>query len=370
MLRAFAGVFKKELTQSLRDKTNLRLFFVMPILQLLIMGYAVNTDVKRIALDVYDYSQSAYSRQLIQAFKAGDYFRPVEREAVDDRVPIWQLEDRFRAGKSEMAVIIPKEFSEQLENGDSVTLGWIADGSDANSARIGTGYAQRIVQSFSSNVLNRKQNIELRYDYLFNPEAESRMFMVPGVVATLLTMLTLMMTAMAIVRERELGTLEQVMVTPINSVTLMFGKLSYFALVSMAVMGFTLQVGLWWFNVPFVGSHLLLVVLSLIYLLSSLGLGLLVSTLTHTQQQAMFLAWFLSIFTMLTSGYFTPVANMPVWLQHLTIINPMRYYIDIVRGIIMKGSGVADLWESIIGMTIIGLIAFTSAALRFHKRMV
>src|SRR5512143_3967462 len=136
MFRAFAGIFKKELTQSLRDKNNFRLFLVMPIIQLLLMGYAVNTDVKRIQLDIYDFSQSAYSRQLSQAFRAGDYFRPSDRQAAGDNVPLWQMEDRFRKGDAEMALIIPKDFAEKLAIVDSVTVGWVADGSDANSARV------------------------------------------------------------------------------------------------------------------------------------------------------------------------------------------------------------------------------------------
>ncbi len=368
MWRAFVGVIRKEFIQGLRDRNNLRMLFVMPVVQLVVMGYAVNTDVKRLQLDVYDFSQSAHSRQLIEAFKAGDYFVPVNRQLDGEAVPLWRLEERFLGKDAEMAVIIPQDFSEKLVAGDPVQIGWVADGSDANAARMGLGYAGQIVRTFSNTITGRKPNIELRYDYLFNPEAESRYFMVPGIVATLLTMLTLMMTSMAIVRERELGTLEQVMVTPISTITFMMGKITAFAIMSMVIMGVTLQVGLWWFDIPFAGSHLLLFGLSLLYLLSTLGLGMFISTLTHTQQQAMFLAWFFSIFTMLTSGYFTPIANMPEWLQRVTLINPMRYYIEIVRGIVLKGAGMADFYMSVVGMTIFGLVIFAFAALRFHKR--
>lgn len=369
MWRAFIGVVKKEFIQGLRDKNNLRMFFAMPLIQLILMGYAVNTDVKELSLDVYDFSQSTQSRQLIDAFVASDYFVTVNRQATSGASPIWQLEDRFRKRQSEMAVIIPEDFAERLATNQPVTIGWVADGSDANAARTGLGYAGRIVRTFSQNATGLKPNIELRYDYLFNAEAESRNFMVPGVVATLLTMLTLMMTSMAIVRERELGTLEQVMVTPISTTTFMMGKITAFMIISLAIMGLTLQVGLWWFEIPFVGSHVLLFVLSVVYLMGTLGLGMFISTITHTQQQAMFLAWFFSIFALLTSGYFTPIANMPDWLQRVTLINPMRYYIEVVRGIIMKGAGAADLYPEIIAMIVFGSIVFTLAALRFHKRM-
>jgi ABC-2 type transport system permease protein len=368
MFRPFFGVMRKEFIHAFRDKNNLRMLFVLPVVQLLVMGYSVNTDVKRLQLDVYDYSQSAYSRQLVEAFKAGDYFVPVNRQLEGESVPVWKLDERFLSKDAEMAVIIPRDFSEKIAAGEPVQIGWIADGSDANAASMGLGYAGQIVQTFSNTITGRKPNIELRYDYLFNPDAESRYFMVPGIAATLLTMLTLMMTSMAIVREHELGTLEQVMVTPISTITFMMGKITAFAILSMVVMGMTLQVGLWWFDIPFAGSHLLLFALTLLYLVSTLGLGMFVSTVTHTQQEAMFLAWFFSIFTLLTSGYFTPIANMPDWLQQVTLINPMRYYIDVMRGIVMKGAGIADLYRSIIGMAIFGSVIFVFSALRFHKR--
>lgn len=369
MWRGFIGIVKKEFIQGLRDKNNLRMFFVVPLIQLILMGYAVNTDVKELDLDVYDQSQSPSSRQLIDAFKASDYFDVTDRQAESDGKPIWQLEERFRRRDAEMAVIIPEDFAEKLVAGEPVTIGWVADGSDANAARTGLGYAGRIVRTFSENVTGLRPNIELRYDYLFNSEAESRNFMVPGVVATLLTMLTLMMTSMAIVRERELGTLEQVLVTPMNTTTFMMGKITAFMIISLAIMGMTLQVGLWWFEIPFVGSHTLMFGLSIVYLMGTLGLGMFISTITHTQQQAMFLAWFFSIFALLTSGYFTPIANMPIWLQRVTLLNPMRYYIEVVRGIIMKGSGAMDLLPEIIAMVIFGAVVFSLAAMRFHKRM-
>jgi ABC-2 type transport system permease protein len=192
--------------------------------------------------------------------------------------------------------------------------------------------------------------------------------MVPGVVATLLTMLTLMMTSMAIVRERELGTLEQILVTPIRSVTLLFGKLTTFTILAMLIMGISLNVGVWWFHVPFVGSPWFLVAVSLLYLLTTLGIGMFVSTIASTQQQAMFYAWFFSIFTMLTSGYFTPVSNMPLWLQRITLVNPMRYFMDIIRGIMMKGANASDLHTEILALAVFGVVIFSFSVLRFRKR--
>ncbi|MFZ1685256.1 MAG: ABC transporter permease [Candidatus Zixiibacteriota bacterium] len=369
MFRAYFGIIVKELRQALRDRNTLRMLFVVPVVQLVVMGYAVNTDVKKLYLDVYDADNSQLSRELIANLRAAGYFVPSDQQTDADRVPVWQLENRFREGKAEMALIIPNDFSEKLQKGEPVTVGWISDGSDANAARTGTGYASQIVRTFSNRITGMKPNIELRSSNLFNPEAESVYFMVPGIVATLLTMLTLMMTSMAIVREREMGTLEQVLVTPISTITLMNGKITTYVILAMVVMALALTVGILWFHVPFVGSALLLVALSLLYLLSTLGMGMFVSTVTSTQQQAMFLAWFFSIFTMLTSGYFTPIANMPDWLQTITLVNPMRYFIDIVRGIMMKGSTFSDLYEDVIALAIFGPVLFGFSALRFHKRM-
>jgi ABC-2 type transport system permease protein len=368
MWRAYVGIIKKEFIQGFRDKNTLRMLFLMPVIQLVVLGYAINTDVKHLALDVYDSSRSESSRQLVASLKSSEYFVISDRQVAEERSPLWQLDERFKQGKAEMALIIPQDFSEKLQKNEAVTVGWIADGSDANAARTGLGYASQIIRTFSSNITGLKPNIHVQSEFLYNPEAESMYFMVPGIVATLLTMITLMMTSMAIVRERELGTLEQVLVTPISSVTLLFGKLTTFTILALFIMGLSLSVGVLWFRIPFVGSPILLVALSLLYLLTTLGLGMFISTMTSTQQQAMFFAWFFSIFTMLTSGYFTPIANMPDWMQKVTLINPMRYFLEIIRGIMLKGAGLVDLHENVIALAVFGIVIFTFSALRFHKR--
>ncbi|MDD3643697.1 MAG: ABC transporter permease, partial [Candidatus Krumholzibacteria bacterium] len=201
------------------------------------------------------------------------------------------------------------------------------------------------------------------------PEQESFYFMVPGIVATLLTMITVMLTSMAIVREKETGTLEQILVTPISGTALLAGKLAAFAILGFFEIVFALAIGILWFKIPFAGSPLLLFGLSAIYLLSTLGVGLLFSTVTGTQQQAMFFAWFFSIFVILTSGFMTPISNMPRAIRYLTCLNPMRYYLEIVRGIIMRGAGARDLAGHIYPMFIYGAVIFAVAALRFRRRV-
>ncbi len=368
MWRSFLGLLRKEYIQIFRDRFMLRLIFIMPVIQLLVLGYAINTDVKHIPLDVYDFDQSTYSRQLIQALQAGEYFDPMLRLGDPNISPLWDVDHRFKDGHSQMSIIIPPEFSKQLSLKDSVTIGFMADGSDANAARTGLGYASQIVRQFSQQITGVKPPVEIRSTFLYNPESESKYFMIPGVVAVLLTMISMMLTAMAIVREREMGTLEQVLVTPIHPIILLMGKVTAFAILSVIEFGIALGIGMLWYGIPFAGSPLLLFGLAGLFLLTTLGLGMFFSTVTSTQQQAMFFVWFFSIFTMLTSGFFTPISNMPIWLQQLTIINPMKYFLVIVRGIIMKGATLPDLLPNVIALIIFGVTLFAFSVMRFHKR--
>lgn len=363
MRRAFVGLVKKEFLQVFRDPNMLRLVFMVPLIQLILFGYVVNTEVKQIALDVYDFDRSRLSRELVSAMRAGDYFAPNQAEA-----PLMALEDRFKDGSGEMALVIPEDLSEKIIKRENVTVGLLADGSNSNSALIGLGYAAQIAQKFSQEQTDLHAPIDIKRQILYNPEAESVYFMVPGIVATLLTMLCVMLTSMSIVRERERGTLEQLLVTPISTITLLLGKIAPFAMLGLFEMVFVLTVGVLWFGIPFVGSPVLLFALSAVYLLAALGIGMFFSTVTTTQQQAMFFAWFFSIFAILTSGFFTPIANMPQWLQYITYLNPMRFFLSIVRGIMMKGAGVLDLLPDITAQTIFAVVIFSFSALRFTKR--
>ncbi len=210
--------------------------------------------------------------------------------------------------------------------------------------------------------------IDVRPAVLYNPEAESVYYMVPGIVATLLTMVTVMLTSMAIVRERENGTLEQILVTPISRATLLAGKLFPFAVLGLFEMILALTVGVLWFGIPFVGSPVLLFALAALYLLTTLGMGLFFSTVTSTQQQAMFFAWFFSVFCILTSGFFTPISNMPQWMKYVTLLNPMRFFMEITRSIMMKGSGLFELLPDVYAMVIFGVVVLGFSMLRFSKR--
>jgi ABC-2 type transport system permease protein len=346
----------------------LRIIFLAPIIQLLLLGYAINTDVKNLATDVYDFDQTRLSREFGRSLGAGKYFTIHNRLPGEDDLPVWRLDTRFQSGRAELALILPEDFSRKLTAGENVAVGLIADGSDANAARTGLGYAGQIVRQFSERISGFTLPVKLRHKFLYNPEIESVYFMVPAIVATLLTAITVMLTSMAIVREREMGTLEQLTVTPISITALLMGKVTTFAILGLTEMAIALIVGVLWFKIPFLGSPLLLLALSGLYLLTTLGMGMFFSTVTSTQQQAMFLAWFFTIFAILTSGFFNPISNMPEWMQNITLINPMRYYVEIVRGIMLKGSGLLDLLLNTAALAAYGLVIFILSLVRFQKR--
>ncbi len=363
-MRTVLALVKKEFLQVFRDRIMLQLIFLMPIIQLLILGYAINVDVKLIYTAVYDYDRSQLSREFVRSLSAGDYF--VCRSS---DIPLPDVERGFTENRYNTALVIPEDFSEKLEEGKSVKAGFIVDATNANSAAIAIGYAGLITGQFNQRIAGVERPVSMRQKTLYNPEGESVYYMVPGIVAVLLTMITAMLTSMGIVREREVGTLEQLMVTPISTPAFILGKTIPFAVIGFVEMSIALAFGIFWFNIPFAGSWTLLYSLSFIYLFTALGVGMFISTVTGTQQQAMFFAWFFSIFAILTSGFFTPIENMPELVQYITYLNPLRYFMKIVRGIMMKGSGVDALYPEILAMIIFSAVIFGFSWLRFSKRI-
>jgi ABC-2 type transport system permease protein len=364
MVRTVVALIRKEFHQVVRDRTMLRLILIMPIVQLLVLGYTVTTEVKQIRTALYDFDRSPQSRDFLRSMTAGEYFVPAEPEP-----DLLDVERGFRRSRYDAALIIPNDFSERLIGMESVEVGLLLDGSNANSASISIGYAGMITARFNERTLGADAFIGLHRQMLYNPDEESRNFMVPGIVATLLTMITIMLTAMAIVREKEIGTLEQLMVTPIATSALILGKTIPFVLLGFLEMSIALAFGIVWFHIPFAGSWGLLYALSFLYLFTTLGIGMFISTISGTQQQAMFLAWFFSLFAILTSGFFTPIANMPEAVRVATYINPLRYFITIVRGIIMKGASIDVLYHEVIALAIYGAAIFSFSWMRFSKRI-
>ena len=363
MIQTILALVVKEFHQIRRDPFTLRLIFLAPIMQMMILAYAISTDVKYVYMAVYDYDHRELSREFVRSMSVGDYFIPSGSSG-----SVLDSEKNLLTGDKDVNLIIPNDFSEGLRNSKPVMIGFIADGANANSASIATGYANLIAFQFSERLSRSAFPVVLRQRILYNPEGESVYHIVPGIVAVLLTMVTTLLTAMAIVRERERGTLEQLMVSPIPIPALILGKIIPFAALGYIEFSIALALGVAWFKIPFVGSWPLLYGLSLLFVLTTLGVGMLISTMTNTQQQAMFFTWFFTIYAILMSGFFIPIENMPFFVQKLTYLNPLRYFMIIVRGIMMKGAGLESLRTEVLALVIFAVSMFSFSWMRFQKR--
>ncbi len=365
----------KEFIQVFRDPRMKAFIFVIPIGQLLIFSYAASTDVRHIATAVYDLDNSVTSRDLVSRFVKSGYFDLVEHIPSDARER--ELLDR---GKVRVVIELDKGFEDDCLAGSPAPIQMIADGTDSNTAGIVLGYSNGIVQQFSQEMLAERIH-RLRGDVRvpgqvviqtrtwFNENLESRTYFVPGVIALMITLLTLLLTSMAIVREKEIGTMEQILVTPIRPVEFILGKTVPFALISFVDLVLVTLVGVLWFQIPIRGNLGLLVLATSIYLMSTLGVGLLISTVSQTQQQAMMSTFFFFMPAVLLSGFMFPVTNMPVTVQWLTYLNPMRYAMAILRGIFLKGVGMSVLLPQIIALAIMGAVTLGLASRRFRKTL-
>ena len=371
-LHRLGHLIRKELIELRQDPRLFGIVIMAPIIQLLVLGYAATTDVKDIPLLVVDGDRSSASRELIQRFEASSNFYVVDVVTGDHTV-----EDHLEHGTAWMALSIPPGFGESLSAGRPDTVQVIADGTDSNSTGVAMGYARNVVAEYSAartaalaTGLRRAPPIDADIRVWFNSRLESRDFMVPGIVALLLLVVTTNLSAMAIVREREVGTLEQLNVTPLARWELILGKLLPYAFIGLFDVVLVTLVAVFWFEIPLRGSFALLFGTSAIYLLSTLGLGLFVSTISQTQQQASMTATFFFLTPMIyLSGFTFPIENMPQWIQYVTYLIPLRYFLVIVRGIFLKGVGVAVLWPQILALLACGLVLITLATLRSSKRL-
>ncbi len=363
-MRSLLNLLVKELLQLKRDPKILPILFIAPILQLLILGYAATTDIKQVELAVCDLDHTAASRDLVDHLTSSTYFREVARVSSQDG-----LDPLLEAGVARIALTIPAGFQADRLGGRPGPVQVLADGSDAMAGTTGLGYALSALQTESVKGGVRPQ-VELRPKVLYNPDLLSRNFMVPGVLAMISMVMTMMLTAMALVREREVGTMEQLLVTPLRPVQLIVGKLVPYALVGFVEILTALPVVLFWFDVPLRGSLALLLVLVVPFMLCTLGLGLLVSTLSSTQQQAMMLAAFVFMLPQIyLSGFIFPIQNMPWIFQLATYVVPLRYFVVILRGVFLKGVGIATLWPQVAALLVLGLVILTLARLRFHQQL-
>ena len=374
-LTRLSALMRKEMLQIVRDPRTLALVFIMPILQLVLLGYAATSDVRNIPLVVLDQDKSPASRTLLESFRAADYFR----QAFDVNSES-ELRNLIDAGSARAGIIIPPDYSSRLAAGRPAQVAFIIDGSDPAIAGTTLAAATLIGQARATALSVERlaarglavaaaPAIEVRTRVWYNPDLIAAYYMIPAVVGLILQFLTVILTATAIVRERERGTIEQLIVTPLRASELIVGKLAPYVLIAFIDTIEILAGGVLLFGVPINGSLPLLLLLSGLFLISNLGVGLLISTITSTQQEAIIVAIFYNLPSIFLSGFIYPVAAMPRVLQFVSLAIPLRYYLIVVRGIVLKGVGMPALWPEVIALSIFAVVVITGAVTRFKKRL-
>lgn len=369
------SLVRKEFIQIIRDPRTLALTFLMPIVQLFLLGFAATSDVRNVPLAVFDQDKSSASRALLDAYRAADYFR-IDYTA-NSEAEVQQLID---AGKARAAIIIPPGYANQLAAGQTAQVAFVIDGSDPTIANTALAAATFIGQSKATAITLERlaargqggvfsPAVEVRTQVWYNPDLVSAYYMIPALIGLILQFLTIILTSTAIVRERERGTIEQLIVTPIRAWELMVGKLLPYVIIGFIDTVEILVVGVIVFSVPINGSLALLLALSGLFLVTCLGIGLFISTIANTQQEAMITAIFFNLPSIFLSGFFFPLAAMPWPLQVASYAIPLRYFLIVARSIVLKGVGAEALWPEIIALSIFAVFIMGSAALRFRKRL-
>jgi ABC-2 type transport system permease protein len=375
-MKTILHFIKKEFLQFKRDPKMFALILVAPIVQLVFLGYAANFDVNVVHTAVYDMDKTEMSRQYLESFDATGYF------SFDEYVNNYdELTEAIDNGEVILAIVIPKDFEKKINRRETVQVQAIFDGSDGNTGSIAAGYLQGVTLQYSKQIVTDIRNklgikvlpvgnVVSETRVWYNPELKTRNFMVPGIVGLLLMIITLILTSLAVVKEKEIGTLEQLIVTPIKPIEMIVGKLVPFIILGFVAVIMVITSMHFIFAIDVKGSVVLLFASSFVFILSTLGLGLFVSTVSSTQQQAMMLAIFLVMMPMVfLSGFTFPIENMPEVIQWITYIIPLRYFMTIIRGIILKGIGIADLWPQLLAMLGLGIFILGMSVLRFHKRV-
>ena len=365
----------KEVLELRQDPRIFSIIFIAPIVQLTVLGYAATTDVRNVPVVIVDADRSAASQALISRFTASGIFNLVGVIS-----SMRDVDPYLEKGEAWMALAIPSDYGETLATGRPATLQIVADGTDASSTNIALGYASNLIAGHAQDLMEKTARqagvtslgagIDPRVRIWFNPTVESRYFMLPGIFALLLLVVTANLSSMAVVREREVGTLEQLNVTPLSRSELIFGKIVPYAVIGMIDALIVLIVIIFWFEVPLRGSFWLLMGMSCVYLLTTLGLGLFISTISNTQQQAMMTSTFFFMTPMMyLSGFVFPIENMPAAIQPITFLIPLRYFVIILRGIFLKGVGLETLWPQALALLAWGVTILALAVLRSSKRL-
>ncbi|MBL1171470.1 MAG: ABC transporter permease [Chloroflexi bacterium] len=373
--RRMATIVRKEWLHIIRDPRTLALVIVFPVMMLVLLGYAVANDVEDIPLAVADLSKTDASRLMVDKFTVSGFFMVTHSAQSED-----QILEMLDAGTIKAGLYIPEGFGREISTGGTGTIQFYIDGSDPTIAQTAQLAAETISQSTSQEILVQRLErsgagmairlpVDARVRYLYNPNLKKMNFMIPGLVAVILQVQTLLLTAFAIVREREQGTLEQLIVTPVRSWELMMGKILPFVLVAFINVAMTVAVGAIWFGVEIAGSITLLAALSLIFLLGSLGLGVLISNISRTQMQAMYMASFIMMPSFILAGLLYPRENMPWVAYYAGYLLPVTYFLEIVRGIMLKGVGFVTLWNWVWPMAVFSIVVFFASVFMFRKRL-
>ncbi len=373
-------MIRKEFTQVLRSPQMRGMLFLPPLIQLLVFGYAVNLDVDSAKIAWMDQDHSPESRELFSEFAGSGHFVISAMPNTDA-----EMQDLLDRSKVDGVVRVLPGFARDVERGRATSVQVLVDGTNSNSASLVSAYAGQTIARYASEVMTDRQRAKLvaadgpvhagvpdvvtRTRVWFNPELKSRNYFVPGVIVNIIRLVTLSLTTMAIVREKEIGTMEQLMVTPIRPIELILGKTLPFVVIGFWDMLLVLGASLLIFRVPFVGSFWLLCLASCLFILTTLGAGLLISTISKTQQQANMSTFLLFQPFMMLSGFTFPIRSMPTIVQQLTYLNPMRYFLEIVRGIFLRGSGMDTLWPNLVALLVFGVTILSFSVSRFHKTM-
>jgi ABC-2 type transport system permease protein len=369
------SLIRKEFIQIRRDPRTLALTFLLPIVQLFLLGYAATNDVRNVPLAVFDQDKSAASRELLDAYRAADYFQLRYDVQSEDELRRLIENNSARAG-----MIIPPDYGENVLGSRPSQVAFIIDGSDPTVAGTALAAATLIAQAKATELTVERlaarglgsalqPAVEVRTQVWYNPDLVSAYYMIPGLIGIIVQFLATLLTATAIVREREQGTIEQLIVTPIQSLELVVGKVTPYVLIAFFDMVLILIVGVLIFGVPINGSIPLLLALSSLFIITCLGIGIFISTLAHTQQEAMLITMFTLLPSIFLSGFFFPLAAMPLVLQWISYLVPLRYFLIISRGIVLKGVGLEALLPEVIALTIFAVLIMTAAARRFRKRL-
>jgi ABC-2 type transport system permease protein len=377
-------IVRKEFLQTLKDPRTRAILIGPPILQLIIFGYAVNLDVENARTAWMDMDRTPESRELLAAFDGSRYFRIVAMPRNHD-----EARDLMDRGSVLTVIRILPGFARDIQRGNAAAVQILVDGTNSNTAAIVSGYANQVVVAYAGRKVSLRQRpppvasaavpkgpepsvvpvLTAQSRVWFNPDLKSRVYFVPGVIVILIALITVMLTSMSIVREKEIGTMEQLMVTPVRPLELILGKLLPFAIAGIIEVALVVVAALLVFRIPLRGSIPLLFGCSVLYLLTTLGVGLFISTISRTQQQAMMSSFFFFLPALLLSGFVFPIRNMPVSVQYLTYLNPLRYFVEIVRGLFLKGVGIQALWQEIAIMALFGVAILGMSALRFQRKL-